>query len=66
MPRPELKPEAEPPAAAEVAPAKPPPPVMGGLPDALRLPATMNFILNPDLEDAEEEESSEEESSDDS
>jgi len=37
----------------------------GGLPDALRLPATMNFILNPDLEDAEEEESSEEESSDD-
>jgi len=25
----------------------------------------MNFILNPDLEDAEEEESSEEESSDD-
>jgi hypothetical protein len=39
--------------------------VTGGLPDALRLPATMNFILNPDLEDAEEEESSEEESSDD-
>ena len=60
-------PEAETAAAAvaEVVPEKAPPPETGGLPDALRLPATMNFILNPDLEDAEEEESSEEESSDD-
>ena len=48
------------PAAAPTAPAAP----TAGLPDALKLPATMGFILNPDLEDVEEEESSEEESSD--
>jgi len=50
-------------AAAPTAPAAPTA-TTAGLPDALKLPATMGFILNPDLEDAEEEESSEEEISD--